>query len=340
MRPTFHPQLLNGCFGDPAVLVRLLGMGRNVLLDLGDLHGLPARPILRADHAFVSHTHMDHFCGLDTVVRFSLGRQRVFRVVGPPGIADRVEGKLRGYTWNLVESYDSAFELEVLEWTEAGRGRLWRFPCQRGFPREDRGPVLLPGVEDGICVVHQEVSFRVTATSLDHMVPSLAYALTEPVHVNIARGVLDELGLEPGPWVRSLKEAVQESAPPETPIPLPRGGEMPLGRLVATGAVRESEGQKLTYVADCVWAEPGISRAVALAGGSHILYCEAAFLQQDAGRARERYHLTAAQAGELARLAGVSELRIFHFSPKYKGREGELLSEAREAFGGPVTLGP
>ena len=62
--------------------------------------------------------------------------------------------------------------------------------------------------------------------------------------------------------------------------------------------------------------------------------------QEDATRARERYHLTAAQAGELARRAGARELRIFHFSPKYKGREDELVAEAAEAFGGPVAVGP
>jgi len=78
---------------------------------------------------------------------------------------------------------------------------------------------------------------------------------------------------------------------------------------------------------------------VALARRAHILYCEAAFLEEDAARARDRYHLTAAQAGELARLAEVGELRIFHFSPKYRGREEELRAEAAEAFGGAVEIG-
>jgi len=105
VRPTFHPRLVNGPFGDPSLLVRLLGMGRNLFLDLGDLHALPARPVLKATHGFVSHAHVDHFCGLDAVIRYGLGRAHTFRLVGPPGIADRVEGKLNGYTWNLVESY-------------------------------------------------------------------------------------------------------------------------------------------------------------------------------------------------------------------------------------------
>ncbi len=339
MRPTFHPRLVNGPFGDPVVLVRLLGHGRNLLLDLGDLHGLPARPVLKATHAFVTHAHMDHFCGLDTVVRYSLGRERVFRVVGPPGIAERVEGKLRGYTWNLVHTYDQAFRLEVLEWGN-GRGRLWAFPCREGFPRQDMGTVELAGQEPALRIVHAETAFRVVAAELDHQVPCLAFRLEEPVHVNVARDALDRLGLDPGPWLRPVKRAVQAGRGDDHPVRLPDGRTVPLGGLRKGGVIRLTRGQRLAYVADCLWQEPGLSRAVALARDAHILYCEAAFLAEDARRARERYHLTAAQAGELARRAEVGELRIFHLSPKYRGRESELLAEAAEAFGGPVGLGP
>ncbi len=339
MRPTFHPRLVNGPFGDPVLLVRLLGLGRNLFLDLGDLHLLPARPVLKAGHAFVSHAHIDHFCGLDTVIRYSLGRGRTFRVVGPPGIADRVEGKLRGYTWNLVHTYDEAFVLEVLEWGEP-RGRLWRFPCREGFPRTDGREVALPRAGPGLLEVHRETAFFVNATLMDHQVPCLAFALEEPVHVNVARDALERMGLEPGPWIRPVKQAVQAGCPPDHPAGLPDGRTLPVGELFELGVLRLTRGQKLAYVADCVWEEPGVTRAVALARDAHILYCEAAFLSEDAGRARERYHLTAAQAGELARRAGVGELRIFHFSPKYRGREEELLAEATGVFGGPVTLGP
>ena len=60
----------------------------------------------------------------------------------------------------------------------------------------------------------------------------------------------------------------------------------------------------------------------------------AAFLDRDRARAEERAHLTARQAGELARMAKVKKLQIFHFSPKYE-KEGDLLErEAAEAFGG------
>lgn len=337
MRPTFHPRLVNGPLGDPALLVRLLGAGRNLLLDLGDLHPLAARPVLKVTHAFVSHAHVDHFCGFDTVVRYALGRRHTFRVVGPPGIADRVEGKLAGYTWNLVASYEEPFVVEALEWG-AGEGHLWRFPCQEGFPRRDAGPVCLPESAPEVRVVHHEPAFRVLAAEVDHLGPCLAFALEEPFHVNISRPAMERLGLAPGPWVRALKDAVLRAASPETPIPLPGAGATPLAALREAGTVLVTEGQKLAYVTDCAWTGTSAARLETLARGAQLLYCEAAFLEEDAARARERRHLTARQAGELAQRAGVGELRLFHFSPRYRGREAEFAAQAREAFGGEVTV--
>jgi ribonuclease Z len=339
MRPTFHPSLVNGPLGDPALLVRLLGHGRTLFFDLGDLHALPARPVLRAGHAFVSHAHIYHFCGFDTVLRYFLGREKTFRLVGPPGITDRVRAKLDGYTWNLVATFADEFTVEVLEWGAEGH-RLTSFRCREGFAprREEPSP---DGREEGaVKVVHSEPAFRVLAAPLDHQIPSLGFRIEEPVHVNVAPEGLSRLGLEPGPWVRSLKDAVFRGEPPEARIEIPGGKGLPIGSFLDAAAVVLTPGQKLAYVADCAWSGTTRRGAEALARGVHVLYCEAAFSNADEVRARERHHLTAAQAGELARLAGVGELRIFHFSPKYKGRERELIEEAAEAFGGPVRMGP
>jgi len=62
------------------------------------------------------------------------------------------------------------------------------------------------------------------------------------------------------------------------------------------------------------------------------LFIETPFLDQDAEVAARAFHLTAAQAGSLARRAGVKRLVPFHFSPRYLGREQEIREEARRAF--------
>ncbi|MCS6327214.1 MAG: ribonuclease Z, partial [Nitrospira sp.] len=51
-------------------------------------------------------------------------------------------------------------------------------------------------------------------------------------------------------------------------------------------------------------------------------------------KARDRYHLTARQAGIMAKKAGVRELVVFHFSPRYTGLGHEIEAEARDAFRG------
>ena len=76
MTPLMHPELINDPFGDPGVYVDFLHDRRALLLDLGDLGAMSSRKLLRVTHAFVSHTHMDHFCGFDRLLRVLLGRPK------------------------------------------------------------------------------------------------------------------------------------------------------------------------------------------------------------------------------------------------------------------------
>lgn len=101
MRPTFHPNLVNGSTGDLALFVDCLFERRALLFDLGDIHALPPRKLLRISHVFVTHAHMDHFIGFDWLLRILLGRERDLHLFGPPGFVAQVEHKLSAYTWNL-----------------------------------------------------------------------------------------------------------------------------------------------------------------------------------------------------------------------------------------------
>jgi ribonuclease Z len=97
---------------------------------------------------------------------------------------------------------------------------------------------------------------------------------------------------------------------------------------------RISPGQKITYITD-VGADPENRRKIIkLAKGADLLFIEGAFLDSEKETARKKYHLTAREAGELARKAGVKQFQLFHFSPRHKGQAQELEKEAREAFGG------
>jgi ribonuclease Z len=102
--------------------------------------------------------------------------------------------------------------------------------------------------------------------------------------------------------------------------------------------VNITTGQKIAYVTDACYSPENTARIVALAKGADLFYCEAAYLDRDRSLAEERYHLTARQAGLLAKEAQVARLVLFHFSPRYQGDAEAFSREAREAFGGWVTI--
>jgi ribonuclease BN (tRNA processing enzyme) len=73
----------------------------------------------------------------------------------------------------------------------------------------------------------------------------------------------------------------------------------------------------------------------ALARNAGLFLCEASGQDSDAGVMKE-IHLTAGQAGELAREAGVKRLLLTHFWPEYN--PAVLREQAEKAFKGPVEL--
>jgi ribonuclease BN (tRNA processing enzyme) len=70
-----------------------------------------------------------------------------------------------------------------------------------------------------------------------------------------------------------------------------------------------------------------------LAAGADLFLCEASGLDSDAEYMKNS-HLTARQAGEIAKQAGVKRLLLTHFWPEYD--PGELCRQAAEGFGKPA----
>jgi ribonuclease Z len=327
MKPLFHPRLVNGPTGDPVLYIELLFDRRALLFDLGDVHALTPRQILKIGHVFVSHTHMDHFFGFDTLLRLFLGRDKVLHLYGPPGFLDRVEHRLGGYTWNLVANYASDFVVSAVEAHPDGTRLAADFHTRSAFRREPSQAPSLP--RD---VLLEDESLLVRFAFLDHQIPCLAFALEEKLHVNVWKTGLDELGLPTGPWLRGLKAAVARGEPDDTPVSF-NGRTLPLGQL-RDKVLRLVPGQKIAYVTDAAYHEANIRAITALARGVDMLFIEAAFAGEDAERAAAKHHLTARQAGRLAREAVARRLIPFHYSPKYTGREESLLQEALDAFEG------
>jgi ribonuclease Z len=181
--------------------------------------------------------------------------------------------------------------------------------------------------------VLQDQYFRVDAAPLDHKIVSMAYAVTERTHLNVRPGTLEEHGLRPGPWLNVLKTAVRGGAADETRIEVAPGQARPLG-VLRDALLDVTPGQKVAYVVDTLFSPANAARIVELARDADVFYCESPFLDEDIEQATRRYHLTARQAGALARAARARRLNVFHFSPRYEGRYGEIVAEAHAEYQG------
>ena len=331
----FDPTLINDPFEDPGLYVDLVFERRALLFDLGDLSRLAPRKLLRVSDVFVTHRHMDHFAGFDQLLRVFLGREKAVGIYGPAGLIDAVEHKLRAYTWNLIEGYEGNLTFRATEIDTAGRLTSAQFSGRTRFERFERETKQS---DEGLLL--QEPSLQIRTTILDHGEVVLAFALEERAHINVWRNKVEAMGLSIGPWLRAFKDATLRGAPDDTLIevawhdrPSGKAAFLALG-LLKKEIMKITSGRKIAYVVDCSYTDVNMERIVQLAKDADILFIEATFLQADAALAKARHHLTARQAGTIARLAGVKRLVTLHHSPRYKGKGHHLAQEAQDAFVG------
>jgi ribonuclease Z len=152
--------------------------------------------------------------------------------------------------------------------------------------------------------------YRIAAFGVDHGGPGLGYALVEdprPGQFDPDRAL--ELGVEFGPDFGRLQRGEEvNGVRPDQVMGEPRRGR----KLVLTGDTAPSDMTRL------------------VAWEADLLVHEATFMEEEAERAAETRHSTAAQAAELAAAAAVHMLALTHVSPRYGG--GEVREEARASF--------
>lgn len=93
-------------------------------------------------------------------------------------------------------------------------------------------------------------------------------------------------------------------------------------------------GQRIAYVTDLRYTDANLQALSRLLAGVDLLFIESVFLDADADHALRKNHLTAGQAGTIARALGAREVRPIHFSPRYQGREAELIAQLQSAWRG------
>lgn len=330
MSLTIHPRLVNQSpFDDPGLFINFSFSKRALLFDLGDLHALSPRDILKVTHVFVTHTHMDHFIGFDHVLRIWLGREKTVHIFGPVGLFANIEGKLAGYTWNLLHNFQNNFSLKATEVHE--RELLTKQYIMENKFAPLGPPVSMPFEQ----ILLAEPDFCVKAEILDHGIPCLGLALTERFHVNIIKVRLHEMGLDIGPWLKDFKQALYAASDwsGQFTVPLPQGGQRDycLKDLVEKIAII-SPGQKIAYITDVAGHAKNQEKILSLSNGADHLFIEAAFADEDFTLADSKHHLTAGMAGTLAKKAGAKQMTVFHFSPRYQDTPDLLSAQALAAF--------
>jgi ribonuclease Z len=260
--------------------------------------------------------------------------------MGGPGFVAQVEHKLRAYTWNVVHRYAVELVLDVREFGADGRGQQARFSSRNGFLREACAPFEWA---DGLLL--DELLFRVHGCFVDHEMPCLAFALEEKARARVAKDRLAALGVGTGAWLRDLKVAVLSKAPAQTPIHLrwrDRQGEHEMTRSVGelSGLILDvTAGRRIGYVTDLRFTDANLHCLSGLLAGVDQLFIEAVFLEADRAHAQRKNHLTARQAGEIARALRARAVVPFHFSPRYAQRAAELVAELQAAWRGPPRAG-
>ena len=331
MRSLFHPRLINGPFEDPGLFIPFFFEKRAVIFDLGDIYSLSAKDLLKISHVFISHTHMDHFVGFDRLLRVFLGREKKLYMYGPRGFLKNVEGKLAGYSWNLVQNFDNPFSLYITE-VHAKQLITRQYQCKNRFTAS-KSAIKQPF--NGILIKEPGLTF--SSVVLNHKIPCLGFTIKERFHVNIIKERLIDLGLEIGPWLREFKQALFNHQDPDSNFEVKLGREnirkksFILGDLTNRIAII-TPGQKITYITDILYCKPNIEKAVEFAKDADHLFIEAAFLEKDKDIAKKKFHLTARNAGMIAGMARVKQFTLFHFSPRYSGQEDLLQEEALAAY--------
>jgi ribonuclease Z len=334
VRTTLDPRLVDPSAFEPGLVVDVRDEKRALLIDLGpQVQQLAPRVLLRVTHVFVTHTHMDHFAGFDHLLALALGRMPRLVLWGGPGFVDQLEHKLRAYTWNVVHRYEMPMTIEAHAFGLDGTRVQARFDSVRGFERS----ALEPSGECGD-VLLDEPLFSVRACIVDHEMPVLAFAIDEKAQLRVAVDRIAAMGLATGAWLRTLKQAVLAGAPGDTPIDVEwrdRAGDHAQRRNVAElrSLVLDSvPGRRIGYATDLRYTPENTARLAQLLDDADLLYIESVFSEADREHALRKNHLTARQAGEIARTVRARKVVPFHFSPRYRGEESALRAEVEAAW--------
>jgi len=280
----------------------------NYVCECGEASDLTVKECQNTNAIFISHTHIDHFCNFDKILRHQIGIQRRVTICGPKGIAEQVQAKIKGYTWNLIER--NAISYEIREIIDLETISVWELEPPDWELKKIR-------MIKSNCIFENE-AFQTNFTILDHKIPSIAYRFKTPDTMKMN---IEKSGFKGGKWVRDLKLALEENK----------------GEQIIEIEGKNYEAQSLFYLLEHnIGATLGVIMDHAANVGNHLkiidlfrecdeVYIESFYKADDIDYALANFHSYSAGSGLIMREAKVKKAIPVHFSRRYDEADLELI---------------
>ncbi|HBG04520.1 MAG: ribonuclease Z [Geobacteraceae bacterium GWC2_58_44] len=332
-----EPTFFAGLFDDPLLLVRVRSSGRALLFDCGKMHHLAKRVYTSIDAIFISHAHMDHFMGMDSVIRHSHASPRTVDIFGPPGLSGRMAHKFACYDWNLADTFWGNFRVG-----EVSQGRIVStLYC---------GPEAFAARPDGERSgdIYGNSYLTVKGVLCEHRIPVLAFRVDEGAAFVLDEARMAQAGVVRGEWLKDLEKLFHRGRLEGNPIQYAAAtaGSSIEERSEPDAAALYQRIRKIEkpasigYVTDIGFSPDNLEKLAGLLEGVTLLVCECAFLAAEQNKARLSRHLCTSELNIILDRLRPRYVLPMHFSKIYQGRSDPLYHEIEPPAGVTVLKIP